>query len=479
MVQAPESGRRYPQSDQSLRDPPQETSDTSMSTVLTKCFPPEKPVIAESAPRKQRVVIIGGGFAGIAAARALRRSEVEIILIDRRNHHIFQPLLYQVATAVLSPSEIATPIRQLEARQANLSVLLADVIDIKVRARIVEAICPGLGIRKFTFDYLIVAAGMRPSYFGHEEFALHAPGLKSLNDAETVRTKILSAFEVAESTVDEEERARQMTFVLVGAGPTGVELAASMAQMVSVTLRGNFRNIDPAKSRILLLDAGSRVLPGFAESLSKKAVRRLESLGVEIRTGVKVEKVDEQGIVAAGERIASATVIWTAGVAASPVVRMLGTTTDRAGRAFVGPMLDIPEAPNVFVAGDAATITQDGHPVPGVAQAAIQQGRFVGRVIARRVQGRKESRPFRYRSKGNMAVIGKNFAILEAGWLRSSGFLTWMVWAALHVLALPQMQNRFRVQTQWFWSYLTGQRSSRLISETPRPMDVTKRQALP
>jgi NADH dehydrogenase len=450
-----------------------------MSTVLTKNIPAADSPVANPTPRKPCVVIIGGGFAGIAVARALKRSDVEIILIDRRNHHIFQPLLYQVATAVLSPSEIATPIRQLEARQPNLGVMLADVTDIKVRSRVVEAVCPGLGIRKFTFDFLVVATGMRPSYFGHDEFALHAPGLKSLNDAETIRTKILSAFELAEASEDEKERTRQMTFVLVGAGPTGVELAASIAQMVSVTLRNNFRNIDPARSRILLLDAGSRVLPSFAVSLSKKAVRRLEKLGVEIVTGVKVEKVDEQGVVAAGQRIASATVIWTAGVVASPVIRMLGTTTDHSGRAYVGPMLDIAEVPNVFVAGDAATITQDGRAVPGVAQAAIQQGRFVGRVIAGRVLGRKESRPFRYRSKGNMAVIGKNFAILEAGWLRSSGFLTWMVWAALHVLELPQMQNRFRVQTQWLWSYVTGQRSSRLISETPRPMDVAKPQALP
>jgi NADH dehydrogenase len=260
-----------------------------------------------------------------------------------------------------------------------------------------------------------------------------------------------------------------MTFVLVGAGPTGVELAASIAQLVSVTLRRNFRNIDPARSRILLLDGGARVLPTFAESLSKKAARRLKKLGVEVVTGVKVDKVDDQGVISAGERIPSATVLWTAGVAASPVVKLLGTTMDRAGRALVGPFLDIPEARDVFVVGDAAAMTQDGHPVPGVAQAAIQQGRFVGRLIANRTRGRKDGRPFRYRNKGNMAVVGKNFAVLEAGWLRTGGFLTWLVWAALHVLALPQLQNRFRVQTQWFWSYLTGQRSSRLISETPRP----------
>ena len=424
---------------------------------------------AGAASRKKRIVIIGGGFAGISAARALKRADVEILLVDRRNHHIFQPLLYQVATAVLAPSEIAAPLRQLEAKQTNLGVLLGEVKSINLPARTVEVSCPGIGDRRLDYDFLIVATGMVPSYFGHDEFARFAPGLKSLGDAEAIRTRILSAFELAESTDDEKERARQMTFVLVGAGPTGVELAASIAQLVSVTLRGNFRNIEPANSRILLLDGGTRVLPTFAESLSRKVTKRLNKLGVEVMTGVRVEKVDDRGVVAAGESIPSATVLWTAGVAASPAVKMLGGSMDRAGRALVGSFLDVAEAPGVFVVGDAAAVTQDGHAVPGVAQAAIQQGRFVGRLIANRVRGGNDGRPFRYRSKGNMAVVGKNFAILEAGRLRTSGFLTWLVWAALHVLALPQLQNRFRVQSQWFWSYATGQRSSRLITEAPRP----------
>jgi NADH:quinone reductase (non-electrogenic) len=440
---------------------------TAMTTVLTRSFPDNKALPANADARRKRVLIIGGGFAGIAAARALKRADVELTLIDRRNHHIFQPLLYQVATAVLAPSEIASPIRQLETKQKNLSVILADVTGINLGIHTVEALCPGSGALKFEYDFLVVATGMRPSYFGHDEFAANAPGLKNLNDALSIRTKILSAFELAESTDDEKERARLMTFVLVGAGPTGVELAASIAHLVSVTLRRNFRNIDPARSKIVLLDGGARILPTFAEKLSRKVAKRLGKIGVQVLTGVKVEKVDEKGVVAAGARIPSATVLWTAGVAASPVVKMLGTTTDRAGRACVGPFLDIPEAPDVFVAGDTAAITQDGHPVPGVAQAAIQQGRFVGRLIARRVRGRKNGRPFHYRSKGNMAVVGKNFAILEAGRLRTAGFATWLVWAALHVMALPQLQNRFRVQTQWLWSYLSGQRSSRLISEEP------------
>jgi NADH:ubiquinone reductase (H+-translocating) len=439
-----------------------------MTTVLAKSFPEDTSLAMKAAGRKKRVLIIGGGFAGIAAAHALKRTDVEITLIDRRNHHIFQPLLYQVATAVLAPSEIATPIRQLETKQKNLSVMLADVTGINLETHTVEALCSGSDTRKFEYDFLVVATGMRPSYFGHDEFAVNAPGLKNLSDAELIRTKLLGAFERAESTDDEKERARLMTFALVGAGPTGVELAASIAHLVSVTMRKNFRNIDPAKSKIVLLDAGARILPSFAESLSRKVARRLDKLGVQVMTGVKVDKVDDQGVVAAGVRIPSATVLWTAGVAASPVVKMLGTTTDRAGRACVGPFMDIPEAPDVFVVGDAAAVTQDGHPVPGVAQAAIQQGRFVGRLVAARVRGRKDGHAFRYHSKGNMAVVGKNFAILEAGRLRTAGFATWLVWAMLHVMALPQLQNRFRVQWQWLWSYLSGQRSSRLISEAPR-----------
>ncbi len=423
----------------------------------------------EPASRKQkRVVIIGGGFGGIAAAHALRHSDAEVVLIDRRNHHIFQPLLYQVATAVLSSAEIAAPIRQVEAKQQNLSVLLAEVTSVDVASQTIEAASPGAGVRKIAFDFLVVATGMHPSYFGHDEFARYAPGLKSINDAETIRAKILGAFEFAEATEDEGERMRQMTFVLVGAGPSGVELAASLADMVNVTLRGNFRRIDPTKASIILLDAGKRVLPTFAESLSRRVSKRLKKLGVKVTTDVKVEKVDDQGVIAGGIRIPSATVLWTAGVAASPIPKMLGTKTDRAGRALVDPFLKVVDAPGVFVVGDAASVMQNEHPVPGVAQAAIQEGRYVGRLIAKELRGRKVKRPFRYFDKGNMAVVGKNYAVLERGWLRTSGFLTWLVWAFVHILSLPQLQNRLRVQRQWLWSYFTGQRSSRLIPEPPR-----------
>ena len=426
------------------------------------------PIAGEPSVRPKRILIVGGGFAGIAAARALKRCDAEIVLIDQRNHHIFQPLLYQVATAVLAPSEIAAPMRQLAYKQKNVSVILAEVTDVDLNSRSVGASCAGVGIRKLEFDYLVIATGMRPSYFGHPEFARYAPGLKNLTDAETIRAKILCAYELADMTDDENERARQMTFVLVGAGPTGVELAASMAQLAAVTLRGQFRRIDPARSSIILIEGGKRILPTFAERLAQKASRRLEKLGVRIMTGAKVEKVDENGVVADGKRIPSATVLWTAGVAPSPLVKLLGAKTDRAGRVAVGPFMNVEDVTGVFVVGDASSVVRNGRPVPGVAQAAIQQGRYVGRLISGQIKGREPKHPFRYFDKGSMAVVGKNFAILESGRLHMSGFATWLVWVFLHLMSLPQLQNRLRVQSQWFWSYFTGQRGSRLIPELPR-----------
>jgi NADH dehydrogenase len=418
--------------------------------------------------RRKRIVIVGGGFGGLAAARALKRIDADVVLIDRRNHHIFQPLLYQVATAVLAPSEIAAPLRQLAKSQKNVSVMLGEVVGVDLNARSVDVSEPGVGVRNVPFDYLIVATGMRPSYFGHDEFARFAPGLKNLGDAETIRAKILSAFELADATDDETERAREMTFVLVGAGPTGVELAASMAQLGAVTLRGQYQRIDPARSSIILIEGGKRILPTFAESLAKKAARRLEKLGVKIMTGVRVEKVDADGVIADGKRIASATVLWTAGVAPSPIVKLLGADTDRAGRVLVGPFMNVEDVSGVFVVGDASSVVSNGRSVPGVAQAAIQQGHYVGRLIARQLKGREQKRPFRYFDKGNMAVVGKNFAILESGRLRMSGFVTWLAWVFLHLMSLPQLQNRMRVQTEWLLAYYTGQRSSRLIPELHR-----------
>jgi NADH:ubiquinone reductase (H+-translocating) len=440
-----------------------------MTAALSESHSREPAPPPEAAPaRRKRVVIIGGGFAGIAAARALRRCDAEVVLIDRRNHHIFQPLLYQVATAVLAPAEIAAPIRQIEEKQKNLTVMLAEVTAVDLNSRSVDVSYPTSGTHKITFESLIIAAGMESSYFGHDEFARYAPGLKNLRDAEAIRTKILSAFELAELTDDETERSRLMTFVLVGGGATGVELAGSMAHLARISLRGNFRRIDPAKTSIVLLEGGNRILPTFAESLSRKAARRLEKLGVKVMTGMKVENVDEQGVIAGGQRIPSATVLWTAGVTASPVVKTLGVSTDRAGRLPVDPFLMLPGVNGVFAVGDVAALAEGKRPLPGVAQVAIQQGRYVGRVISQQLKGRAPRRPFRYFDKGSMAVVGKNFAVLERGRIRMSGYLTWLVWVFIHIMFLPQLQNRLRVQRQWFWSYWTGQRSSRLISEAPR-----------
>src|SRR5712672_2634742 len=416
---------------------------------------------------RKRIVIVGGGFAGIAAVRALKHCDADVVLIDRRNHHIFQPLLYQVATAVLAPSEIAAPIRQLTEKQRNLSVMWAEVRSVDLGARAIDVDWHDVHLKKMTYYYLVIATRVQPSYFGHDEFARYAPTLKTITDAELIRTKLLSAYEMAEMTDDADERARQMTFVLVGAGPTGVELAASMAQLASVTLRSDFRKIDPTKTSILLIEGGSRVLPSYAESLSEKAAKRLDRLGVEVMTGAIVEKVNEQGVTVAGKLIKSATVLWTAGVAPSPIVRMSGVQTDRAGRACVGPFMNVPDNQGIFVVGDTASLIQDARPVPGVAQAAIQQGRYVGRFIASELKGKSPPRPFRYLDKGSMAVIGKNFAIMETGRIRMSGFLAWLVWAAVHLISLPQRHNRMRVRTQWLWSYFTGQRSSRLMSEEP------------
>ena len=436
----------------------------SPSSVVS---PPQGGTSSER-PARPRVVIVGGGFAGIATAKALRHCDAEVTVIDRRNHHIFQPLLYQVATAVLAASDIAVPIRQLAAKQPNVSVVLGEVVGVDVKSRSLDVEYPDIGARKIGFHYLVVAAGTQSSYFGHNEFAKYAPSLKTITDAETIRTRILKAYELAESTDDADEQQRQMTFVLVGAGPTGVELAASIAQMATTTLRSNFRRINPANTSIFLLEGGKRVLSSFAESLSEKAARRLVKLGVKVMTGAMVEHIDERGVTVGGKRIESATVLWTAGVSPSPLVKMLGVATDRSGRACVGPFMNVPDSPGVFVVGDTATLMQDGRPLPGVAQVAIQQGRYVGRSIAFEIGGSGPPRPFRYFDKGSMAVVGKNFAIMESGPIRLAGFAAWLVWAFIHLMFLPQLQNRRRVQNQWFWSYFTGQRSSRLVAEAPR-----------
>ncbi len=416
-------------------------------------------------PPRPRVVIVGGGFGGVAAARALRRGPLGIVGVDRRNHQIFQPLLYQVAAAMLAPGDVAAPLRQLAAVQPNVSVEMAEVTAIDTGARMLRALLPSAEWIDVAYDYLVLAAGAGPSYFGHDAFAEFAPGLKTLRDAEAIRSKILKAYELAELTQDPAELERLMTIVLVGGGPTGVELAATIAQMAQLTLRRNFKRIRPEQTRVVLLEGGARILPPFDPKLAEAAHAQLNRLGIEVRTGTVAETIDGDGVVAGGERIRAATVLWTAGVAASPLAAMAGAETDRSGRARVGPNLETLDGSGVFVIGDAASILQDGKPVPGVAQAALQQGAHVGAVIAARVAAGAPPPPFRYRDKGSMAVVGKNFALLEAPGCKLSGRLAWFVWAFIHIAFLPRLQNRLRVGVQWLWTYVTGQRGSRLIAE--------------
>jgi NADH dehydrogenase FAD-containing subunit len=414
---------------------------------------------------RPHVVIVGGGFGGIAAARALQDAPVRVTVVDRRNHYLFQPLLYQVATSVLATGEIATPIRQLLRNQRNATVALLEVTGIDLDARRVLVAHAGDEEESFTYDYLVLATGVEKNYFGHDEFAAFAPGLKSLDDAMAVRQRVLEAFEVAEVEIDPSRHRDLLTFVLVGAGPTGVELAGALAQMTRTELKSNFRRIDPTSARVVLVEGGPRILPTFAEDLARKAEERLRRFGVEIRTGKQVERVDAEGVVVGGERIASRTVVWTAGVKPSPAGLWLGAKTDRAGRIAVAPDLSVPGAPGVFAVGDTTHLEQDGRPLPGVAQTALQQGRYVGELIATRVAGLPAPPPFRYFDKGNLAVIGRNFAILESGRVRLAGFVAWVVWATIHLAFLPATGSRFVVFAQWLWTYLTRQLGSRVILE--------------
>ena len=416
--------------------------------------------MAEQVPR---VVIVGGGFGGLAAAKALRRTHADVLLVDRTNHHVFQPLLYQVATSVLGPAQIGSPIRGVLRRQPNTTVLMAEVSAVDKEQRYVVASSADRVDVKMPYDYLILATGVRHSYFGHEEFEQFAPGLKSLADAVAIRNRILQAFEQAEAEEDPRRHRDLLTFVLVGAGPTGVEMAGALAVLVRTTLRSEFRRIDPLAARIVLVDMAPRVLGSFAERLSSAAKRRLDRLGVEVLLGHGVDQIDEDGVIVAGKRIASRTVMWTAGVAPSPAGKWLAVDTDRAGRVKVQTDLTVPGHSEIFVIGDTAALEQDGKPLPGVAQVAIQQGRYAARLIHRRIAGEAAPRPFRYFDKGNMAVVGKGFAVLQTGRVRMSGFLAWMAWATVHLEFLAQSSLRVSVFLQWVWTYLTGQRGSRLI----------------
>jgi NADH:ubiquinone reductase (H+-translocating) len=413
--------------------------------------------------RGPRVVIVGGGFGGLAAAKALRKTPARVLLIDRTNHHLFQPLLYQVATAVLATGQIASPIREILRTQRNATVILGEVTGVDVNHQSILVNSVDREDVPVPYDYLVLATGAGHSYFGHDEYAKFAPGLKGLADAVAARNKILRAFEQAEAEEDPSRHRDLLTFVLVGAGATGVEMAGALAGLVRSTLRSDYRRIDPSTARIILVDRGTRVLGTFADDLSRAAKERLEKLGVEVRLGQGVDQIDANGVTVAGERIASKTVIWTAGVAPSAAGEWLKGETDRAGRVRVQTDLTVAGHPEIFVIGDTASLDQDGKPLPGVAQVAMQQGRYAGRLIHRRVTGRTAPGPFRYFDKGNLAVVGKGFAVLQSGRVHVSGLLAWLAWAAVHLEFVGQSSLRISVFLQWVWTYLTGQRGSRLI----------------
>jgi NADH dehydrogenase len=410
------------------------------------------------------VVIVGGGFAGLQAASALARAPVHVTLLDRRNHHVFQPLLYQVATAGLSAPDIAAPIRRILRRQRNAEVLLAEVVAVDTDARQLRLADGG----RLAYDRLILATGASHSYFGHDEWAPFAPGLKSLEDALEIRRRILLAFERAEREADPGARQPWLTFVVVGAGPTGVELAGTLAEIARHTLASEFRHIDPRSARIVLLEGAERVLPPYPPDLSERAARQLAGLGVEVRTRALVTEVDAEGVRVGGERLAARTVLWAAGVAASPLGRSLGAPVDRAGRVRVQPDLTVPGHPEVFVVGDLAAVEQDGRPVPGVAPAANQMGRHAAHNVLRSLRG-EPPLPFRYVDKGSLATIGRRAAVALIKGVRLSGFVAWIAWLGIHIFFLIGFRNRFVVLFEWAWAYFTYQRSARLILEPRKP----------
>ncbi len=411
-----------------------------------------------------RIVIVGAGFGGLAATKALGNAPVQITLIDRSNHHVFQPLLYQVATSVLAPGQIGSPIRAIIRKQKNTMVILGEVTGIDKDQKCVFVSDADRENVPVAYDYLILATGVTHSYFGHNEFAKFAPGLKSLADAVAIRNKILLAFEQAEAEENPVRHRDLLTFIMVGAGPTGVELASALAVLVRRSkLKSEFRRIDPASARVVVVDMATRVLPSFSEVLSRATKQRLEELGVEVLLGKRVDQIDADGIIVAGERIGSKTVIWTAGVAPSPAGNWLSAETDHAGRVRIQSDLTVPGHPEIFVIGDTASLDQSGKPLPGVAQVAIQQGRYAGKLIHSRISDKSALAPFSYFDKGSMAVVGKGFAVLESGKVHVSGLGAWLAWAGVHLQFLTTSNLRHSVFLQWVWTYLTGKRGSALI----------------
>jgi NADH dehydrogenase len=412
-----------------------------------------------------RVVIAGAGFGGLTAAKSLAKVAVDVTLVDAQNHHCFQPLLYQVATAALSPADVAWPIRGILRKQQNTRVIMAQVTGIDVQARRVHTTEVDLD-----YDYLVLATGATHSYFGHDDWAPYAPGLKHIADATEIRRRFLIAFERAEVVNDDAERQRLLTFVIVGGGATGVEMAGAIAEVAQRTLRHDFRHIDPRRSRIVLIEAGPRVLPAFPEALSDYAARSLRSMGVEVSCDHKVTGCDARGVtVNDGHRIEAATIVWAAGVVASPAADWIGAEHDRAGRIKIEPDLSVPGRPEIFAIGDTAAVSnRDGSPVPGIAPAAKQMGTYVAGVIAARVEGRATPAPFVYHHAGDLATIGRKSAVVKLGVFQITGFLGWLFWSLIHVYFLIGMRNRFAVALNWMWSYLTFQRGARLIGISSR-----------
>lgn len=407
------------------------------------------------------MVVVGAGFGGLEAVRCLRGAPVRITVIDRRNHHLFQPLLYQVATASLATSEIAWPIRNLLRNRPDVVTMLASVSGVDKDARQV-LLDDGSSV---SYDTLILATGARHAYFGHDDWEPFAPGLKTLEDATSIRRRILIAFEKAEREQDEQKRAALLTFVIIGAGPTGVELAGTIAELARSTLPRDFRNIDTRKARVVLIEAGPRVLPSFDEDLSDYARKSLERLGVEVKLGVPVSDCTAQGVVYGESKLEAATIIWAAGVQASPAAQWLGTAADRAGRVIVEPDLTIPGHPEIFAIGDtAAVVDSAGKPVPGIAPAAKQQGSYVADTIRARLRGEKTG-PFLYKHAGSLATIGKRLAVTDFGWIRLRGALAWWIWGLAHIYFLIGVRNRLSVALNWLWIHTRDQRSSRLITQ--------------
>lgn len=406
----------------------------------------------------RRVVVLGGGFGGLNAARALRRDPVSVTLIDRQNHHLFQPLLYQVATAALNPSDIASPIRRILRHHENVEVLLANVEKVDVANRQVV-----LDNGVVTYDYLIVATGASHSYFGHDEWSAFAPGLKSIEDALVIRRRVLFAFEAAERESEPELRAKWLTFVVIGGGPTGVELAGALIEIAHYALAKDFRHIDPRQARVILLEGTARVLPSYVPELSEKARQQLEALGVEVRTSTTATAIDAEGVTLGSERLAARTVLWAAGVAASPLGRTLGAPLDKAGRVRVNADLTLPGSENVYVIGDLASVEQDGKLVPGVAPAAMQEARHAAANIRRTLRGEPRL-AFRYVDKGSLATIGRAAGIADLGWVKLSGVPAWLAWLFIHLFFLIGFRNRFVVMFSWAWSYFTYDRGARLIT---------------